>query len=59
MGTDIETIVSLGLIVVMLGAIAANELALRRKVRTYIERKRKRDLEDTLNLLGLGKRSTD
>lgn len=59
MGTDIQTVVSLGLIVFMLGAIAVNEVVLRRKVRVYKERKRKRDLEDTLQLLGLGKRKTD
>jgi len=54
-----ETVVSLGLIVFMLGAIALNEWVMRRKVRIYIERKRKRDLEDTLQLLGLGTRKTD
>ena len=55
----IETILSFGLIVFMLGAIAVNEIILRRKMRAYIERKRKRTLEDTLQLLGLGTRKTD
>lgn len=55
----VEIILSIGLIMLMLGAIAVNEIMLRRKVRTYIERKRKRDLEDTLQLLGLGKRKED
>ncbi len=55
----VETIVSLVLIVFMLAAMALNEMMLRRKVRAYIERKRKRDLEDTLQLLGLGNRKTD
>ncbi len=54
-----ELIVSLGLMVLMLGSIAVNEIVMRRKVRAYIERKRKRDLEDTLQLLGLGNRKTD
>ncbi len=54
-----ETIVSLVLMVLMLGSIAVNEIVMRRKVRAYIERKRKRDLEDTLQLLGLGNRKTD
>ncbi len=55
----IETIASIGLIVFMLGAIAVNEVMLRRKMRAYVERKRKRALEDTLQLLGLGNRKTD
>lgn len=55
----VEIIVSIGLIVFMLGAIMVNEMMLRRKVRVYKERKRKRDLEDTLQMLGLGNRKED
>jgi len=55
----IETIVSIGLILFMFAAIAVNEMMLRRKVRVYKERKRKRDLEDTLQMLGLGQRKED
>ena len=43
----------------MFAAIAVNEMMLRRKVRVYKERKRKRDLEDTLQMLGLGQRKED
>lgn len=55
----IENIVSIGLILFMLAAIALNEIMLRRKMRAYVERKRKRTLEDTLQMLGLGNRKTD
>ena len=56
--TMLESIAFVALFIVMVG-IVVNDIVYRLKVRNYIIRKRKRDLEDTLQLLGLGQRKED
>lgn len=54
----LESIAFVALFIIMVG-IVVNDIVYRRKVRKYIARKRKRDLEDTLQMLGLGMRKED
>lgn len=46
-------------ICLMILALIANDIVFSRKARRMIERKRKKSLEDTLSLLGLGVRRGD